>query len=210
MGRKNADASLIAAAAEWRLISLLLERPRAGWHAEVARVAAEVKPPALRKAAAAAQQATEGEYLALLGPGGAVSPRAVTYRPFADPGHLLAELSTVYQAFAFHPRAEEPIDHIAVEAGFAGYLLLKEAFATARGDREAATTTAAARRDFIATHVAAVVAPFAERLETAGQSYLVHAARCLVGRVAAPPRRPGGIPTDVDELSTSCSACPAR
>ena len=46
----------------------------------------------LRLLVAAVRSATEGDYLRLLGPGGLVSPREVTYQPFADPGQLLAEL----------------------------------------------------------------------------------------------------------------------
>ena len=185
MGRTKADTTHIAAAAEWRLIGLLLERPRCGWHEEVARLSREVHDRPLRAAAAAARDAGEGDYLHLLGPGGLVSPRAVTYQPFADPGQLLAELATVYDAFAFRPHAEEPIDHIAVEVAFVSYLLLKEAFATARGDDEAAATTADARQGFIETHLATLAGMFVERLEHAGPSYLLPVAQLLATRLPA-------------------------
>jgi TorA maturation chaperone TorD len=191
MSRRNAAApahgrnARIAAAAEWRLIGLLLERPRADWHEEIAALGGEVRDMRLRAAARAAQDATEGAYLRVLGPGGQASPREVAYRPFEDPGQILAGLSAIYGAFAFQPRTEEPLDHIAVEAGFVGYLLLKEAFAQARGDAEAAATTAAARRAFVETHLAPMTGPFAQRLETAGQSYLAETARLLAARVPA-------------------------
>jgi nitrate reductase assembly molybdenum cofactor insertion protein NarJ len=204
MNRRTADTTHIAAAAEWRLIGLLLERPRRGWHEEVARLAGEVQDGSLRGAAAMARDASEGEYLRLFGPGGVVSPREVTYQPFADPGQLLAELAAVYGAFAFRPQVEEPLDHIAVEAAFVGYLLLKEAFALARGDRAAAATTAKARRDFVAAHLAALGTTFAQRLEDAGPAYVRPVGRLLAARLPArrtsqPPR--SGVTANI------CGAC---
>jgi nitrate reductase assembly molybdenum cofactor insertion protein NarJ len=174
--------ALISEAAEWRLMALLLERPRSGWHAEVAAVAREVGDQALRAVAEAARDASEGEYLHLVGPGGSVSPRQVTYCSFEDPGRILADIAATYAAFAFQPRAEDSPDHLAVEAGFVGYLLLKEAFAAARGDSEAASTTAAARHRFLEAHLTAA-RPFAERLNAAGDSYLAAAAGALAERV---------------------------
>ena len=137
---------------------------------------------ALRTAAQAARHASEGEYLYLVGPGGIVSPREVSYRSFEDPGRILADLAATYAAFAFQPRAEESHDHLAVEAGFVGYLLLKEAFAVTRGDADAASTTAAARQGFLEAHLTAA-RPFAERLTAAGDSHLAAAARVLAERV---------------------------
>lgn len=204
MGRTKADTTHIAAAAEWRLIGLLLERPRRGWHEEVARLSREVHDRPLRDAAAAARDAGEGDYLHLLGPGGLVSPRAVTYQPFADPGQLLAELATVYDAFAFRPQVEEPIDHIAVEVAFVGYLLLKEAFATARGDRAAAATTAIARRAFVETHLAAFAGTFVQRLEATGPSYLLPIAQLLAARV---PARQAAQPLPSVDAVEVCAAC---
>jgi len=177
--------SLIAEAAEWRLLSQLLERPRTGWYESMNTLATEVRDPALRAAVRAAQEASEGEYLQLIGPGGAVSPREVTYRPFADPGQLLAQLAAVYAAFSFRPRTEEPADHISVEASFVGYLFLKEAFASARGDAEAAANTATARAHFVENHLAAFGVTFAHRLENASGSYILPSVRCLAARLPA-------------------------
>lgn len=186
MTRKKArNRGHIAEAAAWRLIGLLLERPRSGWHQEIAALSHEVRDSALRAAAEAAREATEGEYLRLVGPGGAVSPREVSYRSFEDPGQILAELASIYNAFAFQPHAEEPIDHIAVEVGFVGYLTLKEAFAQAKGDTAAAKTTAAARRHFLENHLASFAAAFAPRLESTGPRYLAETGRLLVARVPA-------------------------
>jgi nitrate reductase delta subunit len=197
------DRNQIAEAAEWRLLGLLLERPRPGWHDEVARLGSELRDPALRAAVVRARTASEGTYLHHLGPAGLVSPREVTYQPFADPGQLLAELATLYDAFAFRPHAQEPMDHIAVEVAFVGYLLLKEAFASACDDRAAVATTATARRSFLETHLAGFAGAFAQRLQDTGASYLLPTAQALAARVPAPPAAPTPPPVG-HELCAGC------
>lgn len=144
---------LVAAAAAWRLASLLLERPRPEWHRDVARLSLEVHERELSSAAGEAYNATEEIYHTLFGPGGSVSPREVSYCGFEDPGDVMARLTTFYRAFSFQPRREESIDHIAVEAGFVGYLILKQAYAQIRDDTESAAVTEGARRRFVSEHV---------------------------------------------------------
>jgi hypothetical protein len=196
-------ATAIAAAAEWRLLGLLLERPRPGWRDEVAGLAGEVGDLAIRAAAATADAAGEGEYLAMLGPGGAVSPREVSYRGLEDPGRVLAALATVYDAFSFRPRGEDPIDHIAIEAAFVGYLFLKEGFSRAAGNADAAETIAAVRAAFVAEHVCVMAAPLAERLAAVGPSLPARVAALLAARL--PRRQPPPSPPHAPE---GCAACP--
>jgi len=201
------DGAAITAAAEWRLLGLLLERPRPGWHEEIAALAGEVADPAFRAAAAAAQTATEGAYLRVLGPGGLTSPRQVAYCGLADPGHILAQLSELYALFAYRPRAEDPFDHVAVEVGFVGYLWLKEAFARAAGQTEAAETAAHARTHFLAAHLANVGHGLVQRLaEAAAPPHLLAAARILADRVPRPVE-PVGVVGEGDAFS-ECGACP--
>jgi len=209
MIRNNPEpASGIAAAAEWRLLGLLLERPRDTWLRDVASLAAEVQDPKLRAAAAAARDATEGVYLSLLGPGGAASPREVSCRSFEDPGKILADLRGFFDAFGFRPLAEDPLDHVAVETAFVSYLLLKEEFARARGEGAAGEITAAARQQFIETHLAPLAAAFAERLSACGSGYLAEAARLLAERV--PQVVPPAI-IDADAAGLSgCGGCSLR
>ena len=145
---------LLASAASWRLASLLLERPRPEWKSEIAGLAAEVSDPHLPPCAADAAHATEECYHRLFGPAGAVSPREVSYCGFEDPGRLIAELSAFYHAFSFSPRREESIDHVSVEAGFVGYLFLKEAYARMRKAAASATITKKARERFLSEHLA--------------------------------------------------------
>ena len=145
--------ALLAQAAAWRLASLLLEQPRPQWRAELAELAAEIDEPKLRRSAAESEQATEEMYHRLFGPGGTVSPREVSYCGLEDPGQVMARLTSFYQAFSFVPRREEPIDHISVEAGFVGYLYLKEAYAQMQGDANAGGITKDARKRFINDHL---------------------------------------------------------
>jgi len=147
------SGDLLAQAAAWRLVSLLLERPREGWREEIEKLSAEVTGRELTACAKDAMDQTEEAYHRLFGPGGAVSPREVSYCGFEDPGWLMAELSAFYRAFSFEPRREEPIDHVAVESGFLGYLFLKEAYAETRGDSEAAEITRSARQRFMKEHL---------------------------------------------------------
>jgi nitrate reductase assembly molybdenum cofactor insertion protein NarJ len=144
---------LLAAAAAWRLASLLLERPRGQWHSAIEQLSLEARDEKLSSCAREAGLATEALYHRLFGPGGTVSPREVSYCGFEDPGQLMAELNSLYHAFSYLPLREEPIDHVAVEAGFVGYLFLKEAYANQRGDAEAGEITKQARERFMNEHL---------------------------------------------------------
>jgi len=179
---------LLAQAAAWRLLGLLFERPREGWCREVDGLSREVSDAEVRAAVEAArEEASEGLYLALLGPGGAVPPREVAYRGMEDPGHIVADVSAFYDAFAFRPQTEEPPDHVSVEAGFLGYLRLKEAYARMRGQDERAEVTAEAAARFLAEHLSTFARPFADRLEKTDARYLGAAATALARR--AGPRK---------------------
>jgi len=178
---------LLAEAAAWRLLGLLFERPRESWGREVEDLARELRDPELAAAVdAAKEEATEGLYLAILGPGGIVSAREVSFRGMEDPGRILADLKAFYEAFAFSPQTEEAPDHLAVEAGFMGYLRVKEAFARIQGQDENAAIAADAASRFRTDHLATYVRSFAERVEKAGVRYLTLAARELA-RLAGPP-----------------------
>jgi nitrate reductase assembly molybdenum cofactor insertion protein NarJ len=179
---------LLREATAWRLLGLLLERPRDGWWQELEMLGREVADPEIKAAADAAREAAnEGLYLALVGPGGPVSLREVTYRGMEDPGRIIADISRFYEAFAFQPETEEAPDHLAVEAGFVGYLCLKEAFARTRGNAEEAEIAAKAAIRFREAHLSALAWPVAERLEIAAIRYLSLAASSLARRSGPQP-----------------------
>jgi nitrate reductase delta subunit len=199
--------ALAAAAAEWRLLSLLLSRPRPGWQEEVSAVAAEVGDAALREAARAAEGAGEGPYHALLGPGGPASAREAAYAGFGDLGRLLADLAARYAAFAFEP-GDEPVDHLAVLCGFASYLHLKEAFAAARGREDEALVARDERARFLADHLAVAGRGFAEKLPGGAPAHLRAAAAALAARVPAAPRAARDGPADPMEGGCPADGCP--
>ena len=177
---------LLRESAIWRLLSLLFERPRAGWHEEVDALEVIAADPALSAAVAAArEEACEEAFLGILVPA-AVSPREVTWQK-GDAGALLAELKATYEAFAFVPKTEEAPDHVSVEAGFVGWLLLKEAYARAAELPEAAALTAEARGRFLKAHLARLAAALAEKLPPWGVEYLTLAAAALAARSGEPP-----------------------
>jgi nitrate reductase assembly molybdenum cofactor insertion protein NarJ len=162
---------LVAQAAAWRLASLLLERPRPEWKDEIGAVRSEVADEELSSCVEKAEEGTEEDYHRLFGPGGDVSPREVSYCGFEDPGRLMAELQSYYQAFSYLPRREESIDHVSVEAGFVGYLFLKEAYARTQENTEAARITKSARSRFMKAHVSRCAAGIFDRLNDS-TSYL--------------------------------------
>lgn len=194
---------LLADAACWRMLSLLLECPRAGWRQKVASLLPEVGGPRLALAARAALgDVSEGAYHRALGPGGAVSPREVAHAPLALPGILLGDVAAYYDAFLFRPASEEPPDHVSVEAGFLGYLRVKEAYALASGDGDNAATVRRAADAFAAGHLAQQAEPIARGLAAAGApDYLVRSAEALAARLGPPPlptRRSTPDPDDAD------------
>lgn len=144
---------LLAHAAAWRLASLLLERPRPQWQKEIMQLSTEISDPQLSACVTEADYATEELYHQLFGPGGSVSPREVSYCGFEDPGRVMAELQFFYRAFSFQPQREEPVDHISVEAGFTGYLFLKEAYGQLSANAETIKITRDARSRFVKEHL---------------------------------------------------------
>ena len=83
----------------------------------------------------------------------------------------MAELNSFYRAFSYQPRLEESIDHVSVEAGFVGYLFLKEAYARQQGDSAAADITKSARTRFMNEHVSRCAGGILDRLKD-NPSYL--------------------------------------
>jgi nitrate reductase assembly molybdenum cofactor insertion protein NarJ len=195
--------SELAAASEWRLLSLLFSRPRPGWEDQLAALAEGAGGP-LRQAAAAARGAGEGAYHALLGAGGVASPREAAHSGWLDPGRILADLSARYQAFGFASRGEEADDHLAVECDFVAYLHLKEAYARAQEAAEAIEVTREARARFLDEHLAAAGHGLAAKLPEGAPPYLALAAKALAARLPAPPPAPEGCGPGRAALEEGC------
>ncbi len=192
-------------AAELRLVGLLLERPKVGRREQVLDLAAEAVDPELRTLALRLAELDEPTYVSLLGPGGPVSPREVAYRRVEDPGWILADAASFYEAFGFRPESEDPLDHVAVVTGFAAYMALKEAYALARGGSADVVTEARAR--FVDTHLVPLAAGLASRLDAVAAPDLLALARFLAVRIGAPSLPAADLGPALDEGELTCGPC---
>lgn len=184
MKAKTQKTNRINEAAEWRLISLLLECPVGNWQEQVKNLANEINDSELKTAAEFAKvEASEGLYHSIFGPGGPAPPREVTYRSWVQPGYLLSELSAFYKAFSYQPKTQETPDHITVETGFMAYLKLKEAFANECKDKENADITAKAAKTFNDEHLAKMTEQITKCLALSGIEYLALTSAALLKRV---------------------------
>ena len=95
----------------------------------------------------------------------------------------MSELTSYYDAFSFKPITEEALDHISVEAGFVGYLRIKEAFAQTNENAEQAAIAAEASTGFVNDHLSYIAQPLAASLAESGVSYLASAGAALLSRV---------------------------
>ncbi len=187
----TAQTQLLREAAEWRLLSLLFECPSPDWREQINELAAEVSDTDLKAAAnVAREEASEGLYHSIFGPGGPAPGREISYRNWTQPGYLLSELTSYYDAFAYHPDQAaivEAPDHVSVETGFIAYLKLKEAYAEAIADDEHAAVTREAAQQFIHEHLSTMTEPLTASLEHSGVEYLALAGKALLVRVG--PKR---------------------
>ncbi|MBL8187815.1 MAG: molecular chaperone TorD family protein [Acidobacteria bacterium] len=185
------QTQLLREAAEWRLLGLLFECPSPSWREQIETLAVEVADADLKAAVEAARrEASEGLYHSIFGPGGPAPGREISYRDWAQPGYLLSELTSYYEAFAYYPDQAaivEAPDHVSVETGFIAYLKLKEAYAEAIADDEHAAVTRDAAQQFIHEHLSAMTEPLAHSLKHSGVEYLALAGKALLARVG--PKR---------------------
>lgn len=182
--KENGDRNLLAEAAEWRLISLLFDCPNSEWRKQVAELAVPVSDKKLKRAAEAAQtEATEGIFHSIFGPGGPAPGREISYRGWVQPGYMLSELSSFYEAFSYKPKTSEVPDHVSVETGFIAYLRLKEAFALECEDAESAAITSEASKTFIDEHLSKYAEQMSKILSVSGIEYLTLAGEALLKRV---------------------------
>jgi nitrate reductase assembly molybdenum cofactor insertion protein NarJ len=194
------ERRLLEQAADWRLLGLLFECPTASWRDQVRALAREISDAEIRFAAEhALEEASEGLYHALFGPGGPAPARELSYQNSLEAGYLLSELVSYYNAFAYRPTSCEAPDHISVEAGFLGYLRLKEAYALACSEAEHAAVTHEAAQRFLEDHLCVLAEPLAAALGESGMRYLTLAGEALLCRTG-PPRKvvhPSGSDSEV-------------
>lgn len=184
MNNSNVVKDLLREAAEWRLISLLFDCPKGDWFEQVDDLGKQVSDKRLKRAAKLAQKhASEGLFHSIFGPGGPAPGREVSYRGWVQPGYLLSELSSFYNAFSFKPVTAEVPDHIGVETGFIAYLRLKELYALECGDSKNAEITSEASTAFIDDHLSKFAEKISKLLAVSGIDYLDLAGAALFDRV---------------------------
>ena len=150
----------------------------------------------------------------MFAPGGPAPPREVSYQDLLELGSVMSSVTGTYAAFGYRPATPESPDHVAVEAGFIAFLMLKQAFALADGEPGHAAMAAEAAEAFRAAHLAVFAERLAAHLGEAPLEYLRTASRALAARVGPRPgpRRLPVIqpPIDEDEGSDfSCDTSPA-
>jgi nitrate reductase assembly molybdenum cofactor insertion protein NarJ len=198
-----AIAALLQEGAYWRLLGRLFECPSEAWRADVAALAVEVADADLVAAAdAALDEASEGLYHSVFGPGGPTPPREVSYHDSLELGSVMSSVTGYYHAFGYRPSLAESPDHVAVEAGFLAFLRVKQAFALMGGDAEHGDLTRTAAEAFRADHLAVFAERLAALLAEAPATYLQAASRALAARVGprpGPMRLPVIQPPDEDD-----------
>lgn len=154
---------LLERAAALRLLSLLFQPPTPD-HAGKLRPLADLVPEKLRPQAqqladrlAAAGSEAEAAYHRLLGSAGSCRDCASDQgdAPSLAAKAEVARVASLYELFGF-PGAGElsaPPDSAAAELSFAGFLLLKQAYARERGDLEAEAQVRAGLRLFVEEHL---------------------------------------------------------
>lgn len=181
---RSKQTKLLREAADWRLISLLFECPVGDWKEKVKDLAAEISDFQLKTAAEfAIVEAGEGFFHSIFGPGGPAPGREVSYRGWVQPGYLLSELSSFYDAFSYKPETSEVPDHVSVETGFIAYLRLKEFYALECGDKGRALITNEAATGFIDDHLSKYAQKLSKLLAMSGIEYLNLAGAALFSRV---------------------------
>ncbi len=180
----NLQNQFLVEAAEWRLISLFFDCPTGDWFDQVDALGKQVYDKRLKRAAKfARKQASEGMFHSIFGPGGPAPGREVSYRGWVQPGYLLSELASCYNAFSYKPMTAEVPDHVSVETGFVAYLRLKELYALEIGDNESADITFKASKTFIDDHVSKYAQKLSKLLAASGVDYLKLAGAALFDRV---------------------------
>jgi len=180
----SAKTKILVEAAEWRLISLLFDCPIGDWFKQVEMLGEQVLDKRLKRAARVVQkEASEGLFHSIFGPGGPAPGREISYRGWVQPGYMLSELSSFYDAFSYKPVTDEALDHVAVETGFIAYLRLKEIFALECSDTESADVTATASKTFIDEHLSKYAEQMSKILANSGIEYLSLASEALFKRV---------------------------
>jgi len=178
----------LARAADYRLLSVLLETPSDERQARLrALMAATPLPegPDLTRVLAADDTAVAAEHFRVLGAAGPVSGAASDYIEggYADKGPILGDIGGFYRAFGFELTIREAPDHFANLLAFLSFLAVKQAWTDHHGDPEEAEVAREAESKLLERHVHPYLGRFAVRLAEHAPEGGVY--RDIAARVAA-------------------------
>ncbi len=182
--------NLLNEAAQWHVLELLFQCPSAEWRRRILELRPECKHEQLTLAIDIALEiASEGAYHSIMGPGGPAPAREASYIDTMQLGYLMSELNAIYDAFGFHPETFEIVDHVSVQAGFMGFLRLKEAFALSAQQDEQAALVRDCAAEFLRGHISHIGEPLCAALEACGYDYLVLAGKVLLSLTGPAEKR---------------------
>ncbi len=218
-GAEPAVRRALERAACWRLLGAAFAYPTAPRLAAVAadapRVALGDHPPGVRQAlealaaaaCAADPAAVAGEYVFLFDRQVPCPPYEAAWgdgpRPVDRPA-LLADVAGFYRAFGLEPAGAQADteDHVVAEAEFMSALAVKEAWALAQDEAEAAAITRDAQRAFLTDHLGRWAGAFARALGAATPlAYYTAAAALLAAWVEVEVAALGAAPATVTEAA---------
>ncbi len=181
---------LLREAAEWRVLELLFQCPSPEWRDRITELRPDCGDADLALAIDIALEiGTEGAYHSIMGPGGPAPAREASYIDTMQLGYLMSELNAIYDAFGFHPETFEIADHVSVQAGFMGFLRLKQAFAEAAKQDEQAVLVRDCAAAFLRDHLSHIGQPMSAALEACGYDYLVLTGKALLRRTGPAEKR---------------------
>lgn len=214
--RERTTRELLARAALYRWLARGFAYPEAGHAREMARAFArldhallgEILPPRLVKALARTGRAWRGradaelaaEYVRLFLGGGPVMLHETAYgdaRRIAGRTAELADIGGFYAAFGFTLSESDPDlpDHLCAELEFHSLLLVKQAYALARGWLSKAGLARAAARTFLEQHLGRWVGAFRSSLQEHHTGSYLDLADAVEALVEAECRRLRARPT---------------
>lgn len=169
--------------AAWSFASLALQLPDPARIDEMSSLVPSLAPdlrPLARAVVAPPFTDWEGEFFAVLGPGGnPASESSYERAAIATRGPLLADVAGYYEAFAYRPQLQEVPDHAAVELGFAAFLALKIAFAAHEGRVDESSVAVEACHTFLSAHLDSWLGCFCDALTASGSTRYIALARYL-------------------------------
>ena len=193
-------------AVEWKLIALLWERPRQHEPAQVGCLSSQIDDLFLKETGDLGCEATQEAYLKHFGPDGPVFLQETAY-VICHSEKILRQIETIYDAFSFQSHAENPSDHIAVEADFISHLYVKEARARLANDADAYSVAIDVRTKFIEEHFRILVQALRKKISGSEPEYILKLLVATLHRLQDDSIHASSVPTFEKETRYSNQEC---